>query len=109
VCHGLTVHFDAAAHTTERPRTDECRVVGIDHIVIHSPNLDRALGLWRDRLGVRLALDRAFAGRGLRMLFFRSSGVTLSSSALCPSIPTHPTVSSGSPIGCASSRRACTA
>ena len=77
VGHGLTVHFDAAAHPIEPPRDAEGTVTGIDHIVIHSPNLDRALALWRDRLGVRLALDRTFPGRGLRMLFFRSSGVTL--------------------------------
>jgi catechol 2,3-dioxygenase-like lactoylglutathione lyase family enzyme len=52
-------------------------VSGIDHVVIQSPNLDRAVTLWRDQLGIRLALDRTFAARGLRMLFFRSAGVTL--------------------------------
>jgi catechol 2,3-dioxygenase-like lactoylglutathione lyase family enzyme len=77
VCHGLTVHFDASAQTTEGPRAPVGAVSAIDHVVIHSPNLDRALQLWRDRLGVRLALDREFPGRGLRMLFFRSGGVTL--------------------------------
>lgn len=49
----------------------------IDHVVIQSPNLERAIRLWRDRLGVRLALDREFPQRGLRLLFFRSGGVTL--------------------------------
>ena len=77
VCHGLTVYFDAPEHTTEPPRAPAGTVTAIDHVVIHSPNLDRALQLWRDRLGVRLALDREFPGRGLRMLFFRSGGVTL--------------------------------
>ncbi len=52
-------------------------VTAIDHVVIHSPDLERARALWRDRLGLRLALDRAFPDRGLRMLFFRSGGVTL--------------------------------
>jgi len=39
--------------------------------------LDRAIALWRDRLGLRLALDREFPARGMRMLFFRSGGITL--------------------------------
>jgi catechol 2,3-dioxygenase-like lactoylglutathione lyase family enzyme len=52
-------------------------VDAIDHVVIHSPDLDRACALWRDRLKLRLALDRQFPERGLRMLFFRSGGVTL--------------------------------
>ena len=52
-------------------------VDAIDHVVINTPDLDRAIGLWRDRLGVRLALDREFPQRGLRMCFFRSAGMTL--------------------------------
>ena len=92
VCHGLTVHFDAPKHTPEPPRAPVGAVTAIDHVVIHSPNPDRALQLWRDRLGVRLALDREFPGRGLRMLFFRSGGVTLEFvSPLAPSDdPTAP-------------------
>jgi len=77
VGHGLTVRFDAPEHPAKPPRAPADAVTAIDHVVIHSPNLDRALRLWRDRLGVRLALDREFPGRGLRMLFFRSGGVTL--------------------------------
>lgn len=49
----------------------------IDHVVVRSSDLQSALAVWRDRLGVRLALDREFPARGLRMLFFRSGGVTL--------------------------------
>jgi len=52
-------------------------VLAIDHVVINTPDPERAVALWRDRLGVRLALDREFPHRGLRMLFFRSHGVTL--------------------------------
>jgi catechol 2,3-dioxygenase-like lactoylglutathione lyase family enzyme len=52
-------------------------VHAIDHVVIRSTDLARAVRLWRDELGVRLALDREFPARGLRMLFFRSGGVTL--------------------------------
>jgi len=51
--------------------------LAIDHVVVDTPHPDRAIALWRDTLGVRLALDREFPHRGLRMLFFRSAGVTL--------------------------------
>ena len=92
LCHGLTVHFDAPAHRTAPPPAPVGTITAIDHVVIHSPNLDRALRLWRDDFGVRLALDRDFPGRGLRMLFFRSGGVTLEFvSPLAPSDdPTAP-------------------
>ncbi|MBY0280285.1 VOC family protein [Candidatus Binatia bacterium] len=52
-------------------------VVGVDHVVVNTADPERAIRLWRDGLGVRLALDREFPQRGLRMLFFRSAGVTL--------------------------------
>ena len=52
-------------------------IVGIDHVVIYTSDPGRAVRLWRDGLGVRLALDREFPQRGARMQFFRSAGVTL--------------------------------
>jgi catechol 2,3-dioxygenase-like lactoylglutathione lyase family enzyme len=52
-------------------------VIGVDHVVVNTGDPQRALRLWRDGLGVRLALDREFPQRGLRMLFLRSAGVTL--------------------------------
>jgi catechol 2,3-dioxygenase-like lactoylglutathione lyase family enzyme len=51
--------------------------VAIDHVVVRTPDADRAIRLWRDRAGLRLALDRAFPERGLRLVFFRSGGMTL--------------------------------
>ena len=49
----------------------------IDHVVVHTVDPARAIALWRDRLGLRLALDREFPERHLRLLFFRSGGITL--------------------------------
>ncbi len=49
----------------------------IDHVVVHTVDPARAIALWRDRLGLRLALDREFPERNLRLLFFRSGGITL--------------------------------
>jgi len=60
-----------------RPAARVTTRTAIDHIVIQSPHLDRARTFWRDRIGLRLALDREFPRRGLRMLFFRSAGMTL--------------------------------
>jgi catechol 2,3-dioxygenase-like lactoylglutathione lyase family enzyme len=51
--------------------------LAVDHVVVNTTDPTRAIGLWRDTLGLRLALDREFPARGLRMLFFRSAGVTL--------------------------------
>ena len=52
-------------------------VVAIDHVVVRTADADRAIVHWRDRLGLRLALDRTFPERALRLLFFRSGGLTL--------------------------------
>jgi catechol 2,3-dioxygenase-like lactoylglutathione lyase family enzyme len=60
-----------------KPRALDSGVQAIDHVVVHSPDLDRAVRVWRDLLGLRLALDRTFPERGLRILFFRSGGVTV--------------------------------
>lgn len=52
-------------------------VSGIDHVVILSPALDDTRDLYRDRLGIRLALDREFPERSTRLLFFKVGGVVL--------------------------------
>ena len=70
--HGLAVQLGARpvlAAAAEAP--------AIDHVVVRTPDADRAICLWRDRLGLRLARDRIFPERGLRLVFFRSGGMTL--------------------------------
>jgi catechol 2,3-dioxygenase-like lactoylglutathione lyase family enzyme len=52
-------------------------VGALDHVVIASPDPDAAATLYGDKLGLRLALDRTFEARGLRILFFRVGGVTI--------------------------------
>ena len=74
--HGLEVLTDGEADAAPLAIAPDVPHA-IDHVVIQSPDLDRAVRLWRDRLGMRLALDRDFPQRGLRLLFFRSGGVTL--------------------------------
>jgi catechol 2,3-dioxygenase-like lactoylglutathione lyase family enzyme len=50
-------------------------VESLDHVVIRSAAPDDAVALYNGALGVRLALDRVLGG--VRMLFFRTGGVTL--------------------------------
>lgn len=49
----------------------------LDHLVINTPNPDRAVALYGARLGLRFALDRTAAQWKTRFLFFRLGGLTL--------------------------------
>lgn len=56
-------------------------VGGVDHFVIMTANADASRELYGDKLGLRLALDRSFPERGVRLLFFRIGGLTLECAA----------------------------
>ncbi len=49
----------------------------VDHVVVMSGNVDAAREVYGGILGLRLALDRSFEQRGVRLLFFRVGGVTV--------------------------------
>lgn len=53
------------------------QITGLDHVVVASPDPERTRRYLAEDLGIRLALDRNFAERGLRLIFFRIGGVTL--------------------------------
>jgi catechol 2,3-dioxygenase-like lactoylglutathione lyase family enzyme len=59
------------------PLTDAGPVVGLDHIVINTVDPEAAIELYSGKLGIRLALDRSFEERGVRLLFFRLAGITI--------------------------------
>jgi catechol 2,3-dioxygenase-like lactoylglutathione lyase family enzyme len=60
------------------PLGDEAGVVSaVDHVVIMTRDPDAAKRLYGDTLGIRLALDRSFEKRGVRLLFFRIGGATI--------------------------------
>jgi catechol 2,3-dioxygenase-like lactoylglutathione lyase family enzyme len=59
--------------------------IAIDHVVVHTVDPDGAIAWWRDRMNLRLALDRTFPARHLRLLFFRSGGLTLEYASPLPS------------------------
>ena len=54
---------------------------GVDHFVVMTGDPGAALSLYGDKLGLRLALDRSFPDRGVRLLFFRLGGITLECAA----------------------------
>lgn len=68
---------DGGVPLAAAPAGEGAAVAGLDHIVVRTPDADAAIALYRDRLGIRLALDRSFSERGTRLVFLRVAGVTL--------------------------------
>jgi len=54
--------------------TEAAAVSALDHVVVMTPNPDRALGLYGAKFGLDLRLDRTNAQWGARQLFFRCGG-----------------------------------
>jgi catechol 2,3-dioxygenase-like lactoylglutathione lyase family enzyme len=73
--NGLSVRIETPPAVTSRALAPDA-VAAIDHVVAFTPDPERAIALWRDRLGLRLAFDRTFPDRKVRLLFFRSGGLT---------------------------------
>jgi catechol 2,3-dioxygenase-like lactoylglutathione lyase family enzyme len=76
--HGVTI---ALAERRGRPRKaaildDDC-VHALDHVVINTPNPDRAVALYGARLGLDFRLDRSNPQWGSRLLFFRCGGAVV--------------------------------
>lgn len=74
--------FAIEHHSPTLPlRAPECEadaaVAALDHVVVLSPDIEASQRLYAASLGLRLALDRSFEQRGVRLLFFRVGGVTL--------------------------------
>jgi catechol 2,3-dioxygenase-like lactoylglutathione lyase family enzyme len=60
----------------------ECAAVSaVDHFVIMTAAAEACRELYGDKLGLRLAFDRSFEKRGIRLLFFRIGGVTVECAA----------------------------
>ena len=59
----------------------------VDHVVVFSGDAAASRRVYGDLLGLRLALDRTFAERGLRLLFFRVGGLTVEMSASLTATP----------------------
>jgi catechol 2,3-dioxygenase-like lactoylglutathione lyase family enzyme len=75
--HGVAIAVVARSHEAVAlppllPGVEEAgAVAGLDHVVIRSPNPERAVALYGGRLGLSLRLDRTEPEWGVRLLFFR--------------------------------------
>jgi catechol 2,3-dioxygenase-like lactoylglutathione lyase family enzyme len=67
--------FDERDEATGHERRS--RLLGLDHVVVATGDPERARRFFGEALGLRLALDRTFPERGLRLLFFRLAGITI--------------------------------
>jgi len=65
---------DSAPATSIDPRS---RILGLDHVVLFSADIEATRDFYAIRLGIRLALDRKFEKRGVRLIFLRIGGVTI--------------------------------
>lgn len=94
---GITLHCDALAASAaqldmrglelkaakqsaaeiSQPKAAVAGITAVDHIVLMSNNADDCIRLFRDDLGMRLALDQMVPKWGGRMLFFREGSMTL--------------------------------
>jgi len=72
-CHGIKTFILSDDQKLTRRVSD----IKLDHIVINTPNPDRAIAHYGARLGIRFALDRSNEDWGARFLFFKLDDVVL--------------------------------
>ncbi len=67
-------------------------VEALDHVVVRSADAEATKRIYGESLGLRLALDRTFPERKVRLLFFRVGGVTveIGSALEAPAEPNTP-------------------
>lgn len=73
MANGLRLRFVERAPTAFRqaPAGADGAVAGLDHVVVRTPDPDRAIALFAGRLGLDMRLDRSFPDWGRRLIFFR--------------------------------------
>ena len=73
--HGVPIDLCArrerAAPSPLRKSSEDAAISSLDHVVVRSPNPERAIALYAGRLGLDLRLDRSNPDWGSRLLFFR--------------------------------------
>jgi catechol 2,3-dioxygenase-like lactoylglutathione lyase family enzyme len=67
--HGVRLFFLQREAPLAASPPAEASVTGLDHVVIRTPDAERAAALYGARLGLDMRLDREVAGR--RLMFFR--------------------------------------
>ena len=61
----------AASSPVVKSVDEASTITGLDHVVIRSPNPERAIALYGGRLGLDMRLDRTNTSWGARLMFFR--------------------------------------
>lgn len=75
LCHGIKTFILSECHNENpNPKPSE---ISLGHIVINTPNPDRAIAHYGARLGIRFALDRTNEDWGARFLFFKLGDIVL--------------------------------
>jgi catechol 2,3-dioxygenase-like lactoylglutathione lyase family enzyme len=69
--------WQGAGAPSSQSSVDSVEVEALDHVVVMTADHAAAIRLFGEALGLRLALDRSFPERGVRLLFFRTAGVTI--------------------------------
>lgn len=76
--HGTGISLVEQAPSATQPASSpsassepDAIVARLDHVVVRSPNPERAVALYAGRLGLNLRLDRSEPAWGARLLFFR--------------------------------------
>ena len=71
--HGVAIRLAAKGRDAPSPFTAEeaACVSALDHVVVRTPNPERAITFYAGRLGLDLRLDRSNEQWGARLLFFR--------------------------------------
>jgi catechol 2,3-dioxygenase-like lactoylglutathione lyase family enzyme len=65
------------SHPTAATDDEAASISALDHIVIRSPNPERAIAFYAGRLGLDLRLDRSNPDWGSRLLFFRCADLVV--------------------------------
>jgi len=71
--HGVAIGLCAQSEEAPSPLTVETAtaISSLDHVVVRTPNPERAIAFYGGRLGLDLRLDRSNPKWGARLLFFR--------------------------------------
>ena len=73
--HGVPIALievkDKAPPSPLKDSSEAASITALDHVVIRTPNPERAIALYAGRLGLDLRLDRSNPDWGSRLLFFR--------------------------------------
>jgi catechol 2,3-dioxygenase-like lactoylglutathione lyase family enzyme len=68
---GLVERAEAPEPSPLLKTSEAASITALDHVVVRTPNPDRAVALYAGRLGLDLRLDRSNPDWGSRLLFFR--------------------------------------